>query len=77
MDPGSALRRQTPFKPDGNVISVYHKRQAPPDGQTPSKLNGTVISPARSGNIPSQLVVRSVNAIVESYQGSTGLLENS
>ena len=59
---------QSPSKSDGNVISAYPKRQTPPDVQSPSKSDGTVIvSYPRSGDIPSQLAVRSINGIVELY----------
>jgi len=58
---------QFPSKSDGNVITPYPKRQAP-DVQAPAKSDGITITPyPRSGDIPSQLAVRSVNGVVELY----------
>jgi hypothetical protein len=50
------------------VVSTYPKRQTLPDVQTPSKSDGfSVTTYPRSGDIPSQLAVRSVNGVVELY----------
>jgi len=59
---------QTPSKSDGNAITPYPKRQITPDVQAPAKSDGNVItSYPRSGDIPSQLAVRSVDGVVELY----------